>query len=738
MRHDDYPIPKSKAAWYAIWIGPLIALALYAPTLGGTFLSDDFLVNTMLHHGASPTVNWSEVFADFTRAWAGLDDAHLYRPLVSVSFALTITIGGFDPFPFHVTNVIAHILSTLACALLCASCSPRRASLAAGLGGLVFAMHPIAAEPVCWIASRTAGLQVVFATASMACFARHLRSGGRGSMASAIAFFATALLCKESAVLVPFSCVALDLLVRGRRAPGRLRLHAPMFAMLAAYFGLRLVVLGTLIGGEDQETLIHGNLAGNLRDKFAILLAPVGNSLPEPFGFICGGLVLIGAAALVLPGFRRRESRLFAVLGIAWIALYFAPTFRLTVNPQNLGGSRMVYGAAVIFAIYVSTLAARTALGRRLVVGTALLLVGLLCLGGARMVQYRLAYEDMRHLQTSLAERARVATAERPLAFVSVTPPALGIPFLNCNALYPLAEIPITEVDTPSVSLGFVSQPVKLSKSLFFDLGCVRAMREQGAWLLDWIKHVPPRTPQFELRPAFRDNPQLPGLTRKEDSSWFLVDAAVDPWDVEVIEVEVEGPCTGGRLEWLYTSTQATALQNVQEYSNVIPSPQFRDAPSFVAFGPGEKRGDKTIFHVDVSHNLTFVAVGLHARLAGVNAVLEGKGAKPVAMRLRNRVENLELPVVLRGAKTKLAATTETMRAPEMPDGTDRITLFLIGPDTTIPIRVEPGPFALSEGIQNAIAIILRSSRQKRWYFYFEANGVKSYRSRVDWVVFEN
>jgi hypothetical protein len=738
MRHDDYPAPESKAAWYAIWIGPLIALALYAPTLGGTFLSDDFLVNTMLHHGASPTVNWSEIFADFTRAWAGLDDAHLYRPLVSVSFALTIAIGGFDPFPFHVTNVIAHMLATLACALLCASCSPRRASLAAGLGGLVFAMHPIAAEPVCWIASRTAGLQVMFATASMACFARHLRSGGRGTMAGAIAFFATALLCKESAVLVPFSCVALDLLVRGRRAPGRLRLHAPMFAVLAAYFGLRLVVLGALIGGGDQGALLHGNFAGNLRDKFAILLAPVGNSLPEPFGFICGGLVLIGAAALVLPGFRRRESRLFAVFGIAWIALYFAPTFRLTVNSQNLTGSRMVYGAVVVLAIYITAVVVRSASGRRLVVGTSLLLAGLLCLGGARMVQYLLAFEDMRLLQTSLAERATFATPERPLAFVSAVPPARGIPFLNCNALYPLAEIPVAKVDTPSISLGFVWEPVPLSESLQFDLGTVRAMREQGAWLLDWIDHAPPLTPRFELRPAYRRAPTLPSLTQKTRPGWFLADGPLDPWDVEVVEVEVVGPCTGGRLEWLYTSTKGEELKNVQEYSSVIPSAQFQDAARSVAFGPGERRGDKTVFHVDVSHNLTFIAAGYVGRFAGLHAVLEGEGATATAVRLRSRVEQLELPARLRGVKTKLAATAETMRAPEMPDGADRMTLFLIGPDTTIPIRVEPGPFALSEGIQDAIAIILRSSRQKRWYFYFEANGVKSYRSRVDWVVFEN
>ena len=35
-----------------------------------------------------------------------------------------------------------------------------------------------------------------------------------------------------------------------------------------------------------------------------------------------------------------------------------------------------------------------------------------------------------------------------------------GIPFLNCNAVFPLLERPVAAQDTPMVSLGYVFQPV--------------------------------------------------------------------------------------------------------------------------------------------------------------------------------------------------------------------------------------------------------------------------------------
>ena len=59
-----------------------------------------------------------------------------------------------------------------------------------------------------------------------------------------------------------------------------------------------------------------------------------------------------------------------------------------------------------------------------------------------------------------------------------------------------------------------------------------------------------------------------------------------------------------------------------------------------------------------------------------------------------------------------------------------------MGPDTTLSMDVSTGPVQLSSEMQNTIAVILRSSRQKRYYFYYEASGTRRWRSAVDWLVF--
>ena len=137
----------------ALLVGPLLAVLMYARTLDGGFLSDDFLLNIMLEkEGAAPGVLWSQVFADFGRGWLALNQTSLYRPLVTLSVAINYVLGGADPFGYHVFNVVFHGAATFAAGLLCGLCCPYRPSLAAMLGGALFALHPAAAEhspPAC-------------------------------------------------------------------------------------------------------------------------------------------------------------------------------------------------------------------------------------------------------------------------------------------------------------------------------------------------------------------------------------------------------------------------------------------------------------------------------------------------------------------------------------------------------------------------------------------------------------
>ena len=82
-----------------------------------------------------------------------------------------------------------------------------------------------------------------------------------------------------------------------------------------------------------------------------------------------------------------------------------------------------------------------------------------------------------------------------------------------------------------------------------------------------------------------------------------------------------------------------------------------------------------------------------------------------------------------------LANSAAALIAPALPPGADALTLYLVGPDTTLSTPVQPGPVQLDTRMQSIVRMILRSSRQKRYYFYYEATGTRTWRTAVDQLV---
>ncbi|HAY34255.1 MAG TPA: hypothetical protein PK536_13475, partial [Ignavibacteria bacterium] len=91
-----------------------------------------------------------------------------YRPLVSASYAVDFSIWGLDPYGFHLTNLIIHII---ACLLLFKILSLlfsryKYRNIFSLFGALIFAVHPIHTEAVSWISGRTDSMVSMFFFAS--------------------------------------------------------------------------------------------------------------------------------------------------------------------------------------------------------------------------------------------------------------------------------------------------------------------------------------------------------------------------------------------------------------------------------------------------------------------------------------------------------------------------------------------------------------------------------------------
>jgi hypothetical protein len=134
----------------------LVPAVLLSPYRHAAFVADDrwFATAPLLDaSGRWLLLSWPHPFGP----------AHAYRPLIVLSYGLTQWLTSGTPAPFHLTNFVIHGINAMLLATLIWQVSHVR--LAAVLGGLLFAIHPITHENVVWISGRTYPLAALFGLA---------------------------------------------------------------------------------------------------------------------------------------------------------------------------------------------------------------------------------------------------------------------------------------------------------------------------------------------------------------------------------------------------------------------------------------------------------------------------------------------------------------------------------------------------------------------------------------------
>jgi hypothetical protein len=205
-----------------------------------------------------------------------------YRPMVILSWLVDdarargaasgqSAIGGSDAAldaarqrAFHGTNVLLHAACAALVALLAAALGgltpaaaafrPAPAGAGAALAaaaGALFALHPLAVEPVTWTAGRSDLLQALFVLAALLCFVRGIGRGDRVALAAAGALYLLGLLSKESAAGALSAFVLLALrrdpaagASLAQPAPRRLVALLPLAVAVFVYAVLRAVAAG--------------------------------------------------------------------------------------------------------------------------------------------------------------------------------------------------------------------------------------------------------------------------------------------------------------------------------------------------------------------------------------------------------------------------------------------------------------------------------------------------------------
>ena len=307
------PIP-----WWAWLLLVASTLAVYANSLPNGFHYDDgsMIVTNPAVHGLD------RLPSHFVSTTAGNEEEQpSYRPLVMATYVLNYAWGRTDPTGYHVVNIGLHLAT--ACLVILLGWNLTGDRLAAFLGGLLFALHPIQTEAVNYITARSSVLYSAAALAAVVLFIRYRRSPRPGMLAWASLSYAAALLSKEAAVVVPVLLVGYDVIVRrcGRRDLVRwLRPHAVFALLTLAFLALRRTLLGaaTLPAAHGDPLVAMMTVAAVVKKTLVGQLAPVSLSVSHAFGptrvvnadalLACGLL----AALLVASATLRRKAPLAA------------------------------------------------------------------------------------------------------------------------------------------------------------------------------------------------------------------------------------------------------------------------------------------------------------------------------------------------------------------------------------------------------------------------------------------
>ncbi|HLD69689.1 MAG TPA: tetratricopeptide repeat protein, partial [Candidatus Omnitrophota bacterium] len=169
-----------------------------------------------------------------------------YRPLVSLSYMLEYYFFDLNPFFYNLDNLILHLLTTISVFFI--TFMIFKNNWVGFFTALLFAIHPVHWEAVSNISGRAILLCAFFNLNAFLFFCLSCRDKAlpclyaHGLYVLSLFFFSLALLCKESAVVLPIVLLGHQFFIKKKRVSsfGRSFIHIlPFFMILGIYVLVR-------------------------------------------------------------------------------------------------------------------------------------------------------------------------------------------------------------------------------------------------------------------------------------------------------------------------------------------------------------------------------------------------------------------------------------------------------------------------------------------------------------------
>jgi Tfp pilus assembly protein PilF len=373
-----------------------VILALTAITYLGT-VKFDFVYDDYPQILSNPFVkSWQYVpqyfSGSFWKQLSPLIPENYYRPLFLLWTRMNYSIFGQNSYGWHATAVGLHLLVTWLVYVLAKRLTGRLT--VAWLTALIFGVHPIHHEVVAWISGTTESLFAIFFLAGFLAYLQSERKSRTIWMTVSCALYAAALLCKETAVVLPALVFThnwisnspaersekTEYLQRFRRAIGSIVCYVPIAVV---YLYVRHRVLSGF-----SHTLSGASFSAWLLTLPSVLLFYVKNwlvplRLSEDYDLyyqlhlnlahvILPVLIFVAIGCLIWK-YRDQLGSREAAYAAAWIVIPLLPALDFVAfNPDQLVHDRYFYVPSIGASLLVALCIDRFAKSRRVVFGQPL------------------------------------------------------------------------------------------------------------------------------------------------------------------------------------------------------------------------------------------------------------------------------------------------------------------------------------------------------------------------------
>ncbi|MDY6861635.1 MAG: tetratricopeptide repeat protein [Thermodesulfobacteriota bacterium] len=251
-----------------------IGTLLYVNSLNGEFVWDDkdlILYNQYLNPHSIKTL----LSNDFYYGNQDISKIGYFRPVISLSYLADFTLWSRNPFGFHLTNLLFHLLNCIIIFFLgLMLLKNRKASL---FTTIIFLTHPIHTESVAWISGRTDLICGGFYFLSLYSFTKFIVRDYKINLFYFLALiaFILSLFSKEMAITLPFITFIYGFYFSEQKKTLTLNKICgwlPFCLIIFAYFILRIWILEIKTNSMDINKLLQSDFLLTVSSGFILYL----------------------------------------------------------------------------------------------------------------------------------------------------------------------------------------------------------------------------------------------------------------------------------------------------------------------------------------------------------------------------------------------------------------------------------------------------------------------------------